>query len=270
MIGIMQGRLSPMVAGKIQAFPEKYWKAEFFTAKALGFDMIEWTLDRQNIMQNPFIIDHQSILAIKDMSGVNVKSMTYDAAMQAPLVLNGKIQNTEVEVLSHVLQACKKLNVQYLIFPLVDRSSIKDDDDYREYIKLFTYIDEKLLGDKVRIAIESDFEPKRISQLITDIGSENVGINYDTGNSASLGYDFEEEMSEYSAFIFNIHLKDRKFRGSTVPLGEGDAPLIEQITYFKKYLNECNWVIQGARSRTGDDVGIAQSYLKFITSKVVQ
>ena len=270
MIGIMQGRLSPIVAGKIQAFPEKYWKAEFFTAQALGFEMIEWTLDRQNIMQNPVLIDHQSILAIKDMTGVNVKSLTYDAAMQAPLVLDGKIQNTEVEVLSQVLEACQKLNVQYLIFPLVDQSSIKDYDDYREYIKLFRYIDEKLLGDKIRIAIESDFEPKKISQFMKDIGSENIGINYDTGNSAALGYDFEEEMSEYSAFILNIHLKDRKYRGSTVPLGEGDAPLNEQITYFNKYLNECNWIIQAARSSTGDDVGLAQSYLKFITSKVIQ
>ena len=206
MIGIMQGRLSPMVAGKIQAFPEKHWKAEFFTAQALGFDMIEWTLDRQNIMQNPFLIDHQSILAIKDMSGVNLKSLTYDAAMQAPLVLDGNIQNTEVEVLSRVLQACQKLNVKYLIFPLVDQSSIKDYNDYCEYIKLFTYIDEKLLGDKIRIAIESDFEPKRINQFMKDIGSNNIGINYDTGNSASLGYDFEEEMLEYSAFILNIHI----------------------------------------------------------------
>lgn len=266
----MQGRLSPMVAGKIQAFPEKYWKAEFFTAQALGFDMIEWTLDRQNLMQNPFLIDHQSILAIKSMSGVNVKSMTYDAAMQAPLVLDGKIQNTEVEVLSQVLQACKKLNVQYLIFPLVDQSSIKDDDDYREYIKLFSYIDEKLLGDKVRIAIESDFEPRRLNEFIKDIGSEKIGINYDTGNSASLGYDFEQEMSAYSEFIMNIHLKDRKFRGSTVPLGTGSAPLTEQIRYFYKYLNECDWIIQGARSRTGNDVGLAEGYLKFITSQVIQ
>jgi len=269
MIGIMQGRLSPMVAGKIQAFPEKHWKAEFFTAQVLGFDLIEWTLDRQNILQNPFLIDHQTILATKDMSGVNVKSLTYDAAMQAPLVLYGKIQNTEVEVLHKVLEACQKLKVQYLVLPLVDQSSIEED-NYGEYVKLFKYIDENLLGEKVRIAIESDFEPKRINQFMKDIGSENIGINYDSGNSASLGYNFEEEMSEYSKFILNIHLKDRKYRGSTVPFGEGDAPLNEQITYFNKYLNECNLIIQGARSRTGDDVGIAQNYLKFITSKVPQ
>jgi hypothetical protein len=27
--GIMQGRLSPLIQGKIQAFPEKYWQNEF-------------------------------------------------------------------------------------------------------------------------------------------------------------------------------------------------------------------------------------------------
>lgn len=269
MIGIMQGRLSPMVADNIQAFPEKFWKAEFFTAQALGYELIEWTLDRENIMLNPLLLDHKSILAIKKMSGVNVESVTYDAAMQAPLVLNGKIQNKEVAVLTKVLQACKNLNVKYLIFPLVDQSSIKDD-DYREYIKLFKYFDENILDSRVRIAIESDFEPNRLKQFMTDIRSENIGINYDTGNSASLGYYFEDEMSEYSSFIFNIHLKDRKFRGTTVPFGEGDAPLDEQINYFIKHLRKINLIIQGARSEDGDDVGIAQSYLKFVKSKVIQ
>ena len=33
MIGIMQGRLSPMVGDKIQCFPEKFWKAEFLLLK---------------------------------------------------------------------------------------------------------------------------------------------------------------------------------------------------------------------------------------------
>ena len=31
MIGIMQGRLSPMIDQKIQAFPEDFWMAEFFS-----------------------------------------------------------------------------------------------------------------------------------------------------------------------------------------------------------------------------------------------
>ena len=49
-----------------------------------------------------------------------------------------------------------------------------------------------------------------MKQFIEDIGSEHVGVNYDTGNSASLGYDFEDEMNAYCKYILNIHVKDRK------------------------------------------------------------
>ena len=38
-----------------------------------------------------------------------------------------------------------------------------------------------------------------------------------------LGYEINEEFSCYSKRIKNIHIKDRKFKGTTVPLGEGDV-----------------------------------------------
>ena len=57
------------------------------------------------------------------------------------------------------------------------------------------------------------------------------GINYDTGNSASKGYDPIVELDLYGKYIDNIHLKDRIYKGSTVPLGEGNADF---DTIFKK------------------------------------
>ena len=51
------------------------------------------------------------------------------------------------------------------------------------------------------------------------------GINYDIGNSASYGYNHMEEISAYGDRILNVHVKDRKYMGSTVPLGSGDAQL---------------------------------------------
>ncbi len=44
-IGIMQGRLSVAREGRFQFFPLD-WEAEFSRAKELGFDQIEWFLDR--------------------------------------------------------------------------------------------------------------------------------------------------------------------------------------------------------------------------------
>ena len=52
-IGVMQGRLSPLIKNKIQAFPEKYWKSEFRKANILNIKMIEWTIDHKNFDNNP-------------------------------------------------------------------------------------------------------------------------------------------------------------------------------------------------------------------------
>ena len=44
-IGIMQGRLSKPLNGKIQSFPLNTWEKEFYLAKEIGFELIEWVLD---------------------------------------------------------------------------------------------------------------------------------------------------------------------------------------------------------------------------------
>ena len=44
-IGIMQGRLSKPVNGKIQAFPFNNWENEFKIASEIGYACIEWVID---------------------------------------------------------------------------------------------------------------------------------------------------------------------------------------------------------------------------------
>ena len=52
-LGFMQGRLSPSKKNKIQFFPEKSWKKEFFLANKIGLKHMEWTLDYKNLYKNP-------------------------------------------------------------------------------------------------------------------------------------------------------------------------------------------------------------------------
>ena len=51
----MQGRLSPIVDGRIQAFPWDHWRAEFPAAEGLGLGLVEWTLDHERLGQNPLM-----------------------------------------------------------------------------------------------------------------------------------------------------------------------------------------------------------------------
>ena len=48
------------------------------------------------------------------------------------------------------------------------------------------------------------------------IDSKIVKVNYDTGNSASLGYDIKEEFAEYGNLISDIHIKDRLVNAGSV------------------------------------------------------
>ena len=51
----MQGRLSPLVDGKIQAFPWDHWESEFAEASRLDLGLIEWTLDQHRLYDNPIM-----------------------------------------------------------------------------------------------------------------------------------------------------------------------------------------------------------------------
>ena len=263
MLGIMQGRLSQMNDDKIQSFPKLFWESEFFIAKGLKIDLIEWTLDYHDIMRNPLICNQQRVLDILNLSGVGLQSITYDAAMQKPLIMNGVRQNQFCDMLKVILEKVRSLGIKILVLPLVDNSSLKCK-DYDAYVKILSELSESHLDEGLSIAIESDFSPNSLCDFINDINSSSIGVNYDTGNSTHLGYDFEIEMQYLRSKIINIHLKDRLFKGTTVPLGKGDTPLFKQLKYFKRYMPDINIIIQAARCLVGNDVGKANEYLKFI------
>ena len=85
----------------------------------------------------------------------------------------------------------------------------------------------------INIALELDLKPPEVLELLGKIGSKSVTINYDLGNSASQGYDVEEEFSVYGKYITDIHIKDRVFRGGPVVLGKGNVDF-KKFFYFSK------------------------------------
>jgi L-ribulose-5-phosphate 3-epimerase len=64
-IGFMQGRLSPVINGKIQEFPWDSWQLEFDVASSLGFEIMEWTLDQDRLYENPLMTKKGQLDIIK-------------------------------------------------------------------------------------------------------------------------------------------------------------------------------------------------------------
>ena len=163
-----------------------------------------------------------------------------------------------------ILNSCAAIGIKIIVIPLVDNGAIENINQEKE-LRDFLISKNNLLNEyKIQIAFESDFSPNKLLKLIQSFPSKNFGINYDMGNSASLGYDPIKEINTYGNYIVNVHVKDRVKNGPTIPLGEGDVKFIEVFKMLSKYGYKGNFIIQGARDINNDHIGILDSYKKFV------
>ena len=106
---------------------------------------------------------------------------------------------------------------------------------------------------------------KKYFKFIKNFNRKFFGINYDTGNSASYGFNPSEEISLYGKYIDNVHIKDRIYKGNTVPLGEGNADFLTIFKKLKQISYKGNFILQGARSKNNQHVPIIKEYRDFVT-----
>ena len=259
MIGFMQGRLVPMVEGKIQAFPWEDWREEFPRAEAAGFGLMEWTLDQDRLYENPLMTQEgqAEIRVLCAKHGVSVGSLTGDCFMQAPFwktndpATRKALQND----LMAIVKACSAIGINLVVIPLVDGGRLENqaqEDLVVDYLTTQMPLCREL---GVNIVFESDYEPARLAGFIDRLDAGTFGINYDTGNSTALGYDAAEEWQAYAPRILNVHIKDRALGGTTVPLGTGDADFDKAFGAMVSAGYDGHYILQTARADDGDDPG---------------
>jgi hexulose-6-phosphate isomerase len=262
-IGIMQGRLSPRIDGKIQAYPAKTWQKEFEIAKEIGYSAIEW------IVEKPLEINAlMSTSGIKEINqtisktGVRIDFVCADIFMQQPLVrMSQEIREENKEHLKNILLNAKEVGAIGVEIPFVDASSIKSDTDKNELILCMQEAFELAKEIGIKISLETDLNPTSFKELLDKINLNHVQANYDIGNSASLGFDPVEEIDAIGNRILNVHIKDRKLGSTTVPLGTGDADIKLSLSKLSKMNYLGGITMQAARG--SDDIEVAKSQLKY-------
>jgi hexulose-6-phosphate isomerase len=262
-IGFMQGRLSAMVDGKIQAFPWNEWREEFPRAKALGLTRMEWTIDQDRLRENPLTTEagQKDILGIAQANGLRIPSLTGDCFMQAPFwKASGSAQAALVDELDLVVASCRKLGVEFVVIPLVDNGKIETAEQEETLLRVLRDRAPALIKHGVKIVFESDLPPAPLAAFIAKLPTECFGINYDIGNSASLGYDSADEITAYAPRILNVHVKDRLRGGTTVPLGMGAADLAKAIRLIEQSGYIGQYILQTARAADGDHAGALARY----------
>jgi len=264
--GVMQGRLSKIIDNKIQAFPKKYWRFEFEKAKKLGLKSIEWTLDYKDLYKNPLLTNRgqKEIKKLSKKYQIKINSLTGDCFMQKPF-WKGKNNQILLLDLKNIINSCKKLNIKFIVIPLVDNGSIKNNIEKKNLINSCNKIIRYFYKSNLKLVFESDLPPKKLKNFISNFNKDYFGINYDVGNSAALGYNIDDEFKYYGKYISNIHIKDRLKKGKTIRLGEGNANFIKLYKNLKriKYTNDL--ILQTARSKNNqhmNEIKINLNYLR--------
>jgi L-ribulose-5-phosphate 3-epimerase len=260
-IGIMQGRLVPPAGNRIQSFPREAWRCEFERAARAELACIEWIYDLDGAEANPLGNDAgiEEVRALSAQYGVAVRSVCADYFMDRPLVRATAAERAErLRTLHWLLGRCAACGIRRMVLPFVDASRIDtptDEDDVVACLEQTLPAAERV---GVEMHLETSLSPRDFARLLERLPHPFIKVNYDSGNSASLGYHPRDEFAAYGDRVGSVHVKDRVRGGGTVPLGAGDTDL----PAFFESLGEIGYagplVLQVARGVPGDEVAWAR------------
>jgi len=270
-IGIMQGRLSKSYNNQIQSFPIKSWKEEFKIAERCGFGIIEWIFDE--IKPNPILASNgiSEIDSLCKNHNISINSVCADYFMTKKLFSESEFNlEKNIKTFKELILSSKELGISFIEIPLVDSSSLKTNENKDELIRNLEKILPYAEKNDVNLVLETDLAPQNFKKFLEKIENQSIWANYDSGNSSSLGYNVKEELTLLKKWIKNVHVKDREFRGGTVPLGMGDTNFEEFFSTLFKIGYNGDLIIQGARHSENEHTPEQTSkiYLKFVNEYV--
>jgi len=129
-------------------------------------------------------------------------------------------------LLEKIIISAAELEIPIIVIPLIEQMSFATSGGnfFSQVIEILCPACSIATQKNVILALELDLNPHEVEKLFSQLPPE-IKINYDTGNSAALGFDPLDELSLYGSKIVDIHIKDRRKDGPSVLLGTGDANL---------------------------------------------
>jgi L-ribulose-5-phosphate 3-epimerase len=266
-LGIMEGRLVPPEDGRFQCFPRKRWESEFALAAEVPFDYIEWVYDLYGHDVNPLgsAALEQRLNRLTASSGVCIRSVCADYFMEKPLVRCSEDElNDRLQELTHILRNGRAVGVNRVVIPFVDASAIRSDEDFvaaRDALNAAMPFAEET---GIELHLETSLGPAEFAKLLDGVPHTKLKVNYDSGNSASLGYSLADEFAAYGARIGSVHIKDRVLNGGTVPLGAGSADFPALFDSLEKIDYRGDFTLQVARGVPGDEIAWAKQNVAWV------
>ena len=272
-LGIMQGRLLPPVNNQIQTFPLNCWKDEFPRCQELGITCLEWIFEYSTFADNPICSDNgiEEMIRVSGQYEVSINSVIADYFMVKRLFgKNTSEINDALDMLKFIIKQCNKCGIPIIEIPLVDASALETERDKRELVQNLEGPLKVAREHEIRISLETSLPPEEFRDLILAFKPYKVYVNYDMGNSASLGYNASEEISLFGEYIINVHIKDRVKGGGTVPLGVGDTDFKTVFASLAQSNYLGDFILQAARQDLSEtenkknEVETIRDYVTFI------
>ena len=258
----MQGRLGPPESGRFQSFPRVGWREEFAAAAAARLDTIEWIFDAYGEDVNPICTDSglTEIRRLGEIHGITVESVCADWFMDFPLTeSNLAIAEPRWQRLAWLMRQAAALDINRIVVPFVDASAIQTASDCRTVVRGMHALREVIDATRVELHLETSLAPRQFADLLAQIAHPGIRVNYDSGNSASLGYLPSDEFAAYGECVGSVHLKDRRLGAGTVPLGEGDTDFVGLFRALTQWGYRGDFILQVARGTSGDEVEWARA-----------
>lgn len=237
-IAILQGRLSPDLENRFQFFPTSHWRDEFFLAKDLGFDGIEWLVDPVGWEENPVFDDarYAEAEASAQEAKLPITSICADWFMTV-CIWEGDPEFHRAKI-REVLPKVQKTAHRVLLIPLLEAHTITSPEIQKKVVEVLKPLGPELEALGVSIGFETELSATELQIFLAPFESASFGVYYDIGNCTSYGFDCPLDIRQLGGLIKGIHVKDRKVgTTSSVRLGEGDADFIGVI----RALREIGW-----------------------------
>jgi L-ribulose-5-phosphate 3-epimerase len=225
-IGVMQGRLSPRPASRLQAFPHESWAEEFALAKRVGYSYLEWIYEAERAAENPIAsaAGRAAIRACAAESGLPVGSVCADYFMIHRLAGGGAAERkVHVRALCELVRWARELGATRILLPLLETSALGSPELVREATESIQRVGATLDECGIVLGLEMEIPGPEYAQVIRGIGHDKVRAYYDTGNSTAQGLDIATDIVQLLPLLEAVHLKDRQVAGTSRPFGHGAA-----------------------------------------------
>jgi hexulose-6-phosphate isomerase len=159
-----------------------------------------------------------------------------------------------------IVRACSEVGIRMVVVPLVDGGRLESRQQ-EDLLVAYLLAQVPMLAETgVSIVFESDYLPADLALFMRRLPAAHFGVNYDSGNSASLGFHPTEEFACYGDRVVNVHIKDRVRGGTTVPLGSGDADFPALFTALAARRYPGLFILQTARAADGRHGEVLRGY----------